>query len=502
MATQNSGHPPTQFTVSTPFKHVRLLELPNDLLEIITTTPSSTSNGSSSTATSQPRLKFKSAAMNSSTSTARDPGKGQNLKEPIMHLCTDDKAWAVKQVSTSNSVYLIEPTRAVSPNTKEDDFQFEDGMALTTRKAVTATAQVGNFLELHPVKIDDRAIEESIINILPIHHLAHTYDGNDMSETMDIDSDYDLTFQRENDSKPSMTLDQLINNLAVPDSIAKRICTSLAVFEIQNQNTNSTKCFIPSTRSLLQTWSKIIESCAIEGIKLDGPLNTAQILNTLSDETDMAIAHTLLSPHGTFKTLGLFNNPNTDHTDIDTDTTTSSETILNPKSTSHFIASLLITSTQTMTLSLETFLKQWTNLVPASWVKYCTSELLLSPFPALLSSSTPSASTSGPGPGPKGSLLQITPSTNVDGVRETVHYRGRIANQTLGIVFSNMLIEDFVGDISGSGSGGVGVTGTGIGIGKSVAVVGSTSTGTKNAATGDKKRKWHEKFGAQRNLKG
>src|SRR5882757_7009852 len=109
MSTQRPDFPPIPFSATYPHQHFRLIELPVELVSVIET------GGS--------RLYFKSgnapaSELNGNTKGITGIGGGigsgtskstqESEKEGLLHLCADEKIWAVRQVSTSNSVYVAQ----------------------------------------------------------------------------------------------------------------------------------------------------------------------------------------------------------------------------------------------------------------------------------------------------------------------------------------------------------------------------------------------------------
>lgn len=102
MATQTSGFPSIPLDLKHPFQSLRLLEVPDEILDII--------------AQGQ-ELSFVSSPASISSNT--------NTKEGNLHLCSANKTWLVKQVSTSNSLYITQTDHSSHENgnaINEDEF--------------------------------------------------------------------------------------------------------------------------------------------------------------------------------------------------------------------------------------------------------------------------------------------------------------------------------------------------------------------------------------------
>ncbi|KPI35142.1 uncharacterized protein AB675_1319 [Cyphellophora attinorum] len=165
MITQSTTSVP--FSISHPQEHVRLLELPPELLALIEA-ESGTHNNSvdreRDTIYSDlgGRVQLKSAPTNDS-STATKP------KEEYLHVCTEDKVWAVRQVSTSNSVHVLRPAANVPVLSSN-----ESDPTATPGPGVTAIAQPTSTLELLPATYTQKDIESASGRLLPTVSLDDT----------------------------------------------------------------------------------------------------------------------------------------------------------------------------------------------------------------------------------------------------------------------------------------------------------------------------------------
>ena len=214
------------------------------------------------------------------SSPARDslPGRefsGHSVageKEGFLHLCSDEKVWAVKQVSTSNSVHV---TRTVSADgTRSQENERRDGIGdrdttmdgvdeqpvntddkvsgdldlAQTTGGITLISQVKNILELIPVPPPTQAeVEAMIREIVPIY-------GDD-----DTEGDRYSAFNPPNISMQKGVFD----SIPAPTKSIFEARKRLLLFDDPGHT------FIPSTKFLLKTWKVFTESCDITGLKLD-----------------------------------------------------------------------------------------------------------------------------------------------------------------------------------------------------------------------------------------
>jgi len=122
---------------------------------------------------------------------------GEGEKEGFLHLYSDEKMWAVKQVSTSNSVHVartvsaeeLERVQKVQKDEDGDgDLDMDEGEELAGDNAagdlpkvaggISAISQVKHVLELIEVKPDDAHLERMLRDILPIFPDADTEDDH------------------------------------------------------------------------------------------------------------------------------------------------------------------------------------------------------------------------------------------------------------------------------------------------------------------------------------
>jgi Sister chromatid cohesion protein Dcc1 len=82
-----------------------------------------------------------------------------------LHLCTDNQSYQVRQVSTSNSVYVIEPSIVRAASGDGDEATGLDLAPARGPEAMTAVAKVDTMLELLPVSLDARLMLERILPI-------------------------------------------------------------------------------------------------------------------------------------------------------------------------------------------------------------------------------------------------------------------------------------------------------------------------------------------------
>ena len=256
---------------------LRLLELPNDLLDIIS--PATEFNTDNETTRRERTLQLKSAPPELLSHDA---------KEGQLHLCTEDKAWAVRQVSTSNSVYIAKwngqsasgPVQTFSTaqdvdmtDGETDDHSTETGLCLH------ALAQQNTVLELLPVTQSVEEVMRMAMTLVPPYDISSKEDPRDR-----------LVLQEQ------YTTRQLYDEIPAPDSLIKKALDRLCCFEIggrqhrshprSNDTANGSACSIPTTDTILDVWRKILDTCVIHSLRLLGHIDIPHLLVCLRNDCD------------------------------------------------------------------------------------------------------------------------------------------------------------------------------------------------------------------------
>ncbi|EME40955.1 hypothetical protein DOTSEDRAFT_74493 [Dothistroma septosporum NZE10] len=187
-------------------QHVRLLELPAELLTLVTSA-------------SPPLLQLKSKE--DVTGDARDASAV---------LCTIDKTWNIRQVSTSNSVYLTQHV------------EIPDTDGALPRAGVQAWSKCGSMLELLPEAKQSAA--PYIKKMLPIYASTGNYG-----------------------SQASISKAELFSHIPLSKAECQDGWSELACFESKDPD----GCFIPSAAVRAQIWQAAITAATAEGADLKGP---------------------------------------------------------------------------------------------------------------------------------------------------------------------------------------------------------------------------------------
>lgn len=232
--------PTVPFSIAQPFQNIRLLEVPDELLEII-------ASRQSVRLVSEPAGESQSV-----TASSFDSSLTSSLcsKQGFLHVCTDEKVWTVRQVSTSNSLYIARTVRGdISTTTarSHEEGTGNDGSGSWNHGVgLIAFAKPTSLLELQEKTSDCPEVAarylDRMIPLWPASSLA-------------VDSPT---------KTPAYTSTRSILD-DVPCSVAAvRKAISLAPLF----RTASGVFHIPTRVFLLETWTKIIELATILDLSL------------------------------------------------------------------------------------------------------------------------------------------------------------------------------------------------------------------------------------------
>ncbi|KAF1994452.1 hypothetical protein P154DRAFT_539596 [Amniculicola lignicola CBS 123094] len=217
MATQQSDGG-VRFSVAHDLQQYRLLELPAELLELID-------------AANPPLLSIKSAA----------PG-APSAKPAYAVLCTPNKTYQLRQVQTSNSLFVAQPVLEAHGN--------EEIPAPTTRAVASCTAT----LELHPADTPPDAFLEEVLPVYDIVDKEVDATGNGKSKAV------------------------VLADIPLSEGQCEQAWKELMAFEFAGSS------YRPSANTLVQVWKSIHDAALAEGIKLDQQFLTDTLLSALDDE--------------------------------------------------------------------------------------------------------------------------------------------------------------------------------------------------------------------------
>ncbi|EMC91612.1 hypothetical protein BAUCODRAFT_299017 [Baudoinia panamericana UAMH 10762] len=213
--------------------HFRLLELPPELLQLVTSA-------------NPPVLQFKSAASTASLAA----GAGAVI-------CTPDKTYNIRQVNTSNSVYICQPVQQAA----------DDGDGGLTSPRLQAVAKCGFTLELS-------------------HH-SNASAGSYLKAALPLYSPIEASSSREPRSKQ-----MVFDDIPLSQAECEQAWTDLACFE----TVEPINCFLPSAGAKIAAWHAILRQATAQDIDLTMPISGEHLARSVDNDEDwpQELSHALL----------------------------------------------------------------------------------------------------------------------------------------------------------------------------------------------------------------
>ncbi|KAL9585469.1 MAG: hypothetical protein Q9212_001502 [Teloschistes hypoglaucus] len=288
----NNGEEGIAFHIAHDQQRFRLLELSPSLLNLATSKES--------------RLSLKTT-----TPTEADPGH--------VVLCSDDQTFQVRQVHSSNSVFIIQPSCITSQNHGLDH---SDGL--------TAIAKCEATLEAIPYS---PACGPLLKGALPVF--------------TDLESAQKL--------KPAAVQNKqsILNDMPMSSQQFNQAWTNLCAFEVGDQ------AWCPSPSMLWKVWTSITSACTLKGLSLHQSLDTQALARTMEeDDIPPPLFHAVMSK--------LQVEGETTHVKVD-----KMKCVL-------WTGSVLLQSPTAVAkpMAVTDFLREWKDHLPEAWRKDSTLEAL------------------------------------------------------------------------------------------------------------------------------
>ena len=225
-------------------------------------------------------------------------------------LCTSDKTYDLRQVSTSNTVYVAQST-----NTSDDD----GGLP---RPILEAIAQPQSTLEVVPMK--NASAVPHILAILPTYTSTGHYS-----------------------SRGAISKEQLFANVPLSDAECEQAWSELSCFELAESGNS----VIPSASVKLRAWRAMLSAATATGVDLSQPLNA---------HDRKSLTHSDLEVPDELNTALLRSMGTSDTPDIVLDETRCAKVV------GH---ALLKDRTDNVkgSISTATFKSEWADLLPEKW---------------------------------------------------------------------------------------------------------------------------------------
>ncbi|KAI9722015.1 MAG: hypothetical protein M1812_001975 [Candelaria pacifica] len=291
----------------------RLLELPPPLLELLSSD-------------NPPTLSLKSAKPSSISNGPNSPVSSNAV------LCTNNQTFHLRQVHSSNSIFLIHPSGNHTLHSGQQ--------SATSDLSITATCKA--TLELHPT------------NASPIpylnQHLALYNGGDDELETLNgIDS------SPENYEKVNKL--EVFSHVPFSEGECESAWTEICAFEIQNV------AMRPTARALAGVWKAIISGATSQALRLSSEFQLDDLWTIVEDDgyprsLIEAVLGRLSSEEGT------------------------EGACLDQKKCVKWVGTIILGSQKQSSagVPVSRFLKDWKDSLPEEWQKYAILDVLKGSF--------------------------------------------------------------------------------------------------------------------------
>ncbi|KAK2759158.1 hypothetical protein FQN54_003258 [Arachnomyces sp. PD_36] len=256
MSTQD-GHS-IRFTQTSPQNTFRLVELPPELLEEI-----------SSDKTKPLYLKSLPPPPPPGQNQPKQWGRSYKEREYV-NICTQTKSYRVQHVHTSNSIVLVRPSFGNVGSDATGDEDRSPGFQDT----VTGIAKCGSTLEL--LEVEDAVTSAITFLERGLHVYDHLGGGVD---AMDVDGGTTGTGADKRLSKDAILKD-------VPLSPAECETAWIELCAFVHTDGKKELCWRPSEEAKLDVWKKILEGSVIQGIELDKQFLVKDLWKAVNDEDD------------------------------------------------------------------------------------------------------------------------------------------------------------------------------------------------------------------------
>ncbi|KAL4817363.1 hypothetical protein BDW67DRAFT_34711 [Aspergillus spinulosporus] len=289
MSTQST--PSILFTHQTPQQGFRLLELPPELAELLSSDD-------------PPTLELKSPApstTNTSNATASE----------YVNLCTATQTYSIRQVQSSNSLHILRPSSGVTVRKNDlkivagngDGDGADDGenvdmdmnvdresdndrdLNLNVEGTVTSIAKCGSTLELHQPA-------EGFSAVPYLKKLVRVFDRGDWEDmNRGGGADEGITGSEATKARNEI-LDRVFADVPVSKTQCERdwveMCAFVLLSPATEEQTPALSCWRPSAAMRLDVWKRVVEGAVLQGIDLEKQFLVSDLWKSVLDDDGVA----------------------------------------------------------------------------------------------------------------------------------------------------------------------------------------------------------------------
>ncbi|KAJ5980747.1 hypothetical protein N7481_008045 [Penicillium waksmanii] len=256
MSTQTSRS--ILFTHTQPQQSFRLLELPPDLEELLTSKDA-------------PVIKLKSPS-SALAQAVRDP-----TAQEYVNLCTPTKTYRIRQVMSSNSIHILQPSLG---QISRDDIKVveeeagETGALNLPDESVTTIANCGSTLELH--------IPDGGFSAVPfLEKSLRLYDPRSGDDDGDMSMDDSNPDEGPSATRKQETREKVCEDVPVSAAQCETGWLELCAFVDGDKEIS---CWRPSTRMRLSVWKRLMEGALLQSIDLEKQFLVGDLWKSVLDD--------------------------------------------------------------------------------------------------------------------------------------------------------------------------------------------------------------------------
>ncbi|KAK2812975.1 hypothetical protein FQN50_000996 [Emmonsiellopsis sp. PD_5] len=266
------------FTHTHPQRNFKLLELPPELVELVTAKRDGDGDGGQ-----RVRLSLKSSPAPPSPSASTSTSPPQSA---YVNLCTPTQTYLIRNVHSSNSIYLIAPSRRTTSSAEDTDAAQAGIGVLDRNDCVTAIARCGATLEL--VRVDGGAGGGGNV-VGCLRGLGRVFGGARMEgEAVDVDvrmggGDWDGVTEKERG--------RVVRRIFADVPFSARECevgwVEVCGFVYPEGNGEGRLVgWWPSAVVRLEVWRRMVEGAVLQGIELGRQFLVRDLWRAVGDDVE------------------------------------------------------------------------------------------------------------------------------------------------------------------------------------------------------------------------